>query len=154
MIVWLNGPFGERRDGAGQALESVADEHAHVLDAPVPDPGQGLEPVLGAFAAAGPRTGNLARAVHRDRQGDVDRPVRHLPVAHLHVHAVDEDHRMDRVQRPVLPLGHLVHDLVGGGRRGLLGHARAVDPGQAGGDVTVRQTTRGQRQDHGGLWDV
>ena len=37
--------------------------------------------------------------VDGDRHGDVDRPVRDLPVPDLHVDRVDEHHRVDRVER-------------------------------------------------------
>jgi hypothetical protein len=125
------------------------------------------EPVLGGLRGrrggdGRERAGDLvpvlaSRVAERGPQEVHDAGLRHrlgpvlgtlAAVADLHVDAVDEDHRVDRVQGPVLPPGHAVHDLAGDGRDGLLGHARAVDLGQVGGYVTVRQTPRGQRQHH------
>ena len=82
------------------------------------------------------------------RQGHVDRPVGDLAVADLHVDGVDEDDRVDRVERPVLPFGHAVHDLVGDRGDRLLGHLGAVDLGQVRGDLPVRQPLRRQGQHH------
>ena len=47
----------------------------------------------------------VALAVHGHAQRDVDGPVGHAAVADLHVDRVDEDDRVDRVQRPRLPGG-------------------------------------------------
>ena len=44
----------DRADRVGQALQPVADDHAHVGDAAVLDLGQHRQPVLGAFAARAP----------------------------------------------------------------------------------------------------
>jgi hypothetical protein len=61
--------------------------------------------------------------------------------------SVDEHHRVDRVQRPVLPLRHAVDDLVGDRGDGLAGHLRAVDLGQMRRHLPGGQPSRGQR-DH------
>jgi hypothetical protein len=89
----------------------------------------------------------MSRAVDGDGERDVERPVRDVALADLDVHTVDEDHRIHRVQRPVLPVGHALHDPVGDGGDGLLGHPRVVHLGQVRGDLTVRQALGGQR-DH------
>lgn len=83
-----------------------------------------------------------------DRHRHIDRPVGDLPVPDLHVHAVDEDDRVDAVQRTVLPFRHAGHHAVGDrGDRGL-GDLRAVHLGEMRGDLPVRQPLRRQRQDH------
>jgi hypothetical protein len=62
---------------------------------------------------AGPQSEYVALAGAGDPDGYVDGPVGDLAVADLHVDGVDEHHRIDRLQRPVAPLGHLTDDLVG-----------------------------------------
>ena len=62
--------------------------------------------------------------------------------------AVDEEDRIDTVERPVLPLGHAFHHLVGDGGDGLLGDLGAVDLGQVRGDLPVGEALRRQRQHH------
>jgi hypothetical protein len=64
------------------------------------------------------------------------------------VDRVEEDHRVDRVQRPVLPLGHPLDHLVGNRGDRLTGHVGAVHLGQMRGDLTGRQTLRRQRDHH------
>jgi hypothetical protein len=84
----------DRADGVGQALESVAHDHADVCDAAVLDLGQDVQPVLGSLTAvAGPQSEDLPGALDRDRERHVDGLVGDLAVAELHMHAVDEDHR-------------------------------------------------------------
>src|SRR3954447_8748695 len=82
--------------------------------AAVLDLGEHREPELGALAAVtGPQTEDVAFAVDGDADRDVDGLVDHLPVADLDHDGVDEQHRVDPVQRPGRPVGHLGHDLVG-----------------------------------------
>ena len=56
---------------------------------------------------------------------------------HLPLGALAEQDGIDAGQRPVLPLGHAVHGLVGDGGDGLLGHRGSVDLGQVRGDLPV-----------------
>ena len=69
-------------------------------------------------------------------------------VADLHVDGVDEDHRIDGVEGPVLPFGHALEDLVGDRGDRLPGHVGAVDLGQVRLDLAGGQALRGQRDDH------
>jgi len=142
---------GERphvADRVGQALEPVAHEHEHVVDAAVLDLGQDLLPVLRAFSAVtDPQPEDVSVPLDGDRQGDVDRAVRDLTVADLDVDAVDEQHGVHRVQGPVLPLGHALEHRVGDRADRRLGHLAAVHVGQVRADVSVRHPPRRQRQD-------
>lgn len=52
-------------------------------------------------------------------------------VADLDVHGVDEDHRVDRTQGPVLPFGHALDRLVGDHRDRLPRDLSAIDLGQS-----------------------
>src|SRR3990172_8055589 len=86
-------------DRVGQPFETVADDDAHVVHAAVADLGEHAQPVLRAFAAvAGPQAKDVASTIDGHGQGDVDGPVRDLPVTDLDVDAVDEHDRVDRVE--------------------------------------------------------
>ena len=136
------------RDRVGQAFQAVAHHDAHVTHTAVAYLGQHAQPVLGALTAvAGPQAQDVPTAVAGDRESDVDRPVRDLTIADLHVDTVDEDHRVDAVQGPALPLAERVQDPVGDGRDRLLRHLRAIHLGQVRAHLTGGQPLRGQR-DH------
>ncbi len=77
-----------------------------------------------------PGAQDLAGALAGDGESDVDRAVRDLPVTDLHVDRVDEDDRVDRVERPVLPLGHPFKDGIGDIRYLLTGQSGVIDLGQ------------------------
>jgi hypothetical protein len=55
---------------------------------------------------------------------------------------------VDRIEGPVLPVGHALHHLVGDRGDGGLGDLGPVDLCQVGGDLAVGQALRGQRQHH------
>ena len=136
---------------SGQPFQPVADQHAHVPDAAVLDLRADPQPVLGSLAVAvlaGPQAQDVALAVHGDAQREVDRPVRDLALADLHVNGVDEDHRVNRVQWPALPFRQALHHPVSNGRDRLLGYLGAVYLGQVRGDLPVGQPFRGQGNHH------
>jgi hypothetical protein len=68
------------------------------------------------------------------------------PSRTLRLDGVDEDHWVDRVERPVLPLGHLLHDLVGDPGDRVAADFGAVDLVEVRRDLAGGQTTGGQRQ--------
>lgn len=73
-------------------------DHADVLEAAVPDRGEHMKRVRRALAAVGsPQPEDVPGAFDRDCRRYVEEPVRDLAVVELHVHAVDEHHRTDRV---------------------------------------------------------
>lgn len=73
----------------GQAPEPVADQHQVVVDAAVLDLGESVHPVLGALVAvAGPQLEDVAPALGRDGQGDINGPVGDRAVADFHVDGV------------------------------------------------------------------
>lgn len=113
MQVWVIAA-GHTAPIVRQPGQAVADDHAYIGDAAVLDLGQDVQPVLGALSAvAGPQPEDVAVSFAGDRKGPVDRPVGDLAVADLHVHGVDEDHRIHHIQGPVLPFGHALDHLVG-----------------------------------------
>ncbi len=75
----------------------------------------------------------------------VDGPVGDLTVADLHHDRVDEHHRIDAIERPVQPVGHLLEDPVGDLRDRLPGDLGPVDLGEMRFDLTGREPLRGQR---------
>jgi hypothetical protein len=122
-----------RGDGVGQAGQAVADHDAHIGHTAVLDLGKHPQPVLGTLTVAvlaGPQAQDVPLAIHGHAQGDVDGPVGDVAVADLDVDGVDEQHRVDRVQRPGLPGGQALQHPVGDGGDGLPRHVGAVDLGQ------------------------
>lgn len=125
-----NRAWPHRRDRVGQASQPVADQHEHIRDATVLQLGEHVQPMLGALAAVtSPDPEDVTVAVNGDRHDDVDRPVRDLTIPDLDVDGIDEHDWIDRVQRPVLPLGHPVHHLVGDRGDRLLRHFGAIHLG-------------------------
>jgi hypothetical protein len=139
-------------DRVREPFEPVADEHQLVGHAPVLDLREHPQPILGALALAlavlaSPQPEDVAGALGGHRQREIDRPVGHVALADLDVDAVDEHHRIHRVQGPVLPLGHAVHHPIGDRRDGLCGDLRTVDLGQMRGDLPGGQPL-GRQRDH------
>ena len=115
-------------DRLRQALEPVADSDEHVLDAPVLELREDLQPEPGTLGAvAGPDAQNLPFPVHGDAHDDVERGIAHLPVADLHHNRIDEEHWVERVQRAGGPLGQLAGDLLGDLRDGVFGDLGPID---------------------------
>jgi hypothetical protein len=134
---------------SGSPFPSVAHDHAHVSNTTVLQLGEDLQPVFRTLATiAGPQPEDVPVAVHRHRQGDVDGSVRDLPVPHFHRDTVDEDRRIHRIQRPVLPLGHALDHPVGdrGDRR--FRHLSPIHFDQVSTDITMGEAAGRQRQDH------
>src|SRR4029079_179553 len=99
------------------------DGDADVGDAAVLQLGEHSQPELGSLAAvAGPQTQDVAFPGHGDPDDHIDGLVADLPVTDLHHDRVDEDHRVDRVEGPVAPGGHLLDHLVGDLRNRVLGY--------------------------------
>src|SRR3954469_15339161 len=92
------------RDRLRKALQAVDDRDQHVLDAPVPQLVHDPQPELGALVLLQPQAQDLLGAVGADAQGDVHGLVADQPlVAHLDPERVEEDQRIDRLERPRLP---------------------------------------------------
>jgi hypothetical protein len=134
-------------DHLGQALEPVADHEEHVPDAPVAQVGEHAHPELGALpAGASPQAEDVFLPGQGDADGGVDGPVGDLPVPDLHHDGVDEDRRIDLIERPAAPGLHLLDHLVGDPRDRLLAHRRAVDLGEVRADLPGGQALGIQRQ--------
>ena len=123
-------------DRLGEALQPVAAHDEGVGDAAVAQLGEHRHPELGALPAGGsdPHPQHVAFAVQVDAHRHVDGPVGDLAVADLHHDGVDQDHRIDPVQRPVLPGDQVLDDRVGDPARSCPGRSpcrrcRTGEPG-------------------------
>ena len=75
----------------------------------------------------GPQPQNVPLAIDGDADGDVDRPVGDLAVTDLDHDRVDEDRRVDLIQRAHCPVVHFLEHPVGDPRHGLFGDRRPID---------------------------
>ena len=136
-------------DHVGQALQPVADHEERVRHAAVAC--RSVSTLIQNFAPSPPVPAHSPRMSLLPVQGDpdrgVDRPVGDLPVADLDHDRVDEDRRVDLVQRPVRPTSFIssitlsvIREIVS------LRHRRAVDLGEVRADLPGRQPLRVQRQ--------
>ncbi len=136
-----------RVDRLGETLQPVADGDEHVLDAPVLQLGEHLQPEPCSLASvAGPDPEDVVLTVHGDAHNDIERSVPDLPVPHLHHDRVDEDHRIQRVQGSGRPFGELAADLLRDPADRVLGDLRAIDLIEMRRDLTRREPARSQRQ--------
>ena len=100
-------------DDFGQALEPVADQKECVLHTAVLDVGEDAHPELRSFpAGAGPQAQDVLLPVQDPADRGVNGAVGDLPVADLDYDGLDEDRGIDLIQRPALPPGHFLEDLV------------------------------------------
>src|SRR4051812_20224335 len=92
------------RDCLWKALQAVDDRDQDILHTPVFELVHDLQPELGALVLLKPQAQDLLRPVCPDAQGDVDRLVPDQAfIADLDPERVEEDQRVDRLQRPGLP---------------------------------------------------
>jgi len=98
---------------SGEALEAIDDGKQDILDAAVPELVHHPQPELGALVLFEPQAQHLLRAVGAHAQRDLDRLVAHHPfVADLDPDGVEEDQRVNRVERPLLPGGDFIEHCV------------------------------------------
>ena len=115
-------------------------------------------PVLGALGAvAGPEAEDVALTLEADTDDGVDGPVGDLAVPDLDPDRVNEDHRIDGVERPRLPSRHLLEHGIGDPRDRVLRDlgpytswkwARAISPVVrpfAASEITSSSTPRKRR---------
>ncbi len=103
-----------RSDRLRQSLQPVTAGDQRVLQAAVAQLGQHRRPLLRAFAAdrAQPEPEHVALTLEVDADRDIDGPVGDLPATDFDHQAVDQQHRVERIQWPALPGDDLVDDLV------------------------------------------
>jgi hypothetical protein len=109
-VVWE-----DRLDRLGEACEAVHAANQDFFDPTVAQFGQDLHPELGSLGLLEPHAEHVALTVDPDPQRQIAGPSLHTPaVADLQHHAVQEQHGVDVLERPVLPLAHVVHNRVRG----------------------------------------
>src|SRR3954453_12852488 len=132
---------------AGQSLQPVTDQDAHIAGAAVLYLGEHRQPELGALpTVARPQPQDVAFPGAGDPDRDVDRPVGDLTITDLDEDRIDEHHRIHRLQRTVAPLGHLADHLVGDPADGVLRDCGPVDVGEVSGDLAGRHSLCRERQ--------
>ncbi|MGY4311252.1 hypothetical protein ACVWW1_000555 [Bradyrhizobium sp. JR3.5] len=103
-----------RHDGLWKALEAVDHGNQDVVDATQLELVDDLEPVLGPFGLLDPEPEHILLAVRIELQGHIDGLVLHQAlIADFDAQRVKESYRIDRFQRPALPLSHLIEDGIG-----------------------------------------
>ena len=136
-----------RVDRFRKPFETVADGDQDVLDATVLQLGEYLQPEPRPFAAiTGPDPQNLPLPGRGDAHHDIERGVADLPVSDLDHDRVDEDHRVERVQRSGGPLRELGGDLLRDPTDRVFGHLRAIDLVEMRRDLARRQPPRREGQ--------
>ena len=141
----------DRVDCVGESFESVADRDQDVRDATVFDLGEYPQLELRAITpVAGPDAEDVAFSRGARADDDVERLVNNLPVADLHHEGVDEDHRIDAIERTGLLLGHLLdhllEHLVGDPADRVLADLSVVDIYEMRRDLPRREPAGSQRQ--------
>ena len=106
-----NGAREHGSDSVRKVLQAVEDGEDDIVHAAGLELVHDAPPELGGFGLFNPDTQNMLLAFAIERQGEVDGLVLdHALVADLHPQSVEENHWVDRVERPVPPLAHLVED--------------------------------------------
>jgi len=125
---------------ARACLEPVDDCDQDVVDAAGLELVHHLQPELGALGLLDPQPEHLLLAFAVKGEGDIDRFVAHQAlVADLDPQRVEEDDRIDRVERPVLPFPNLLEHGVGDPADQIGGDLDPVDFLQVSLDLANRQ---------------
>ena len=145
----LHGGLGEDRlDRLGEALEPVHAADQDVLDAALLELGEHLHPELGALGVLEPHPEHVTLALDGDPQRQVAGLALHAAaLADLQDHGVEEDHRVDVLQRPLGPGADVVHHGVGHLGDQVAADLHAVHLLQVRLDVARRQAPRVERED-------
>src|SRR5512134_1714474 len=101
-------------DYLGEALQAIDDGDQDVADAAGLQLVHHLQPELRSFALLDPQPEHVFLAVDIERQRDVHRFVANQAVvADFDPERVEEDHGINRIERPVLPLPNLLENGIG-----------------------------------------
>ena len=137
-----------RRDRLRKALQAIDDRDQNVVDAPNFQLVHDLEPELRAFGLFDPQAQNLFLAIGIESERDIDRLVfNEALIADLDPQGVEENDRVDGIERPVLPLAHLVQDGIGDPADEIGRDVDAVKLGQMAPDLAHRHAAGVQAQD-------
>lgn len=137
-----------RANRFGQPLQPVNDRDQDVLATAGLEFVEHLEPELRALGLLDPQPEHVALAVRLDAQGQVHSLVAHHAItADLYAQCVEEDHRIHRLKRSVLPAQGLGHHLVGDRADEIGRNLGAVGLGQKRLDLAHAHATRVHRDD-------
>src|SRR6218665_2420957 len=132
---------------SGSAFQAVADHDAYLLNATVLYLGEHTQPEPRALTAlTGPDTEDVPFPDRGNAHSDLEPLVADLPVTDLHHDHVDEHHRVNTLQQPVEPFGHLLDELVGDLRDRVPRHQGSIPLVQVRCDLTSHQPARAQQQ--------
>jgi hypothetical protein len=142
------GLWEDRLDRLGEPLKAVHAADEDVSDAAVLEFGEDLHPELGALGLLEPHAEHVALPVDPDPQRQIAGPSLHTAaVADLEHHAVKEQDRVDVLERPVLPLAHVVHNRVGDPADQIPPHRDSVELAQVRLDIPRGHSPAVERQD-------
>jgi hypothetical protein len=138
----------DRLDRLREALQPVDAAEQDVVDAALPELVEDLHPELRALGLLEPHPEYVALPLDRDAEREVTGASLHrAALANLEDERVEEDHRVDVIERTLLPLAHVLHHRVGDPADQVTADLDAVDLGQVRLDVTRRQATRVESKD-------
>jgi hypothetical protein len=121
----------DRLDRLREALQSVNAADKDVGEAALLELAEHLHPELGAFGLLEPHAEHVPLSLDCDAEREVARPALHRPaLADLQHERVEEDDRVDVVERPLLPLPDVVHHRVGDAADQVAADLDTVDLGQ------------------------
>jgi hypothetical protein len=136
-----------RLDRLREALQPVDAADQDVGDAALLELGEDLHPELRALGLLEPHPEHVPLTVDGDAEGEVAGPALHRPaLPDLQDERVEEEHRLDVVQGPLLPLAHVVHHRAGDAADQVAADPNAVDLGQVRLDLTGREAARVERE--------
>ena len=116
---------------SGNPFEPVHAADQDVADAAVAELGEDLHPELRALGFLKPHAQHVSRAIHGHPEREIAGPSLHRPaVADLEHQRIKGDHRIDVLQRALLPRPGVVHDRVGDAADQIPADLDAIDVGQ------------------------
>jgi hypothetical protein len=129
----------DRLDRLREPLQPVDAADQDVPDAALLELGEDLHPELRALGFLKPQAEHVALALDGDPEREVaGAALDGTAFADLEHQAVEEDHRVDVVQRSLLPGADVVHDRIGDAADQVAADLHAVDLGQVRLDVARR----------------
>lgn len=133
--------------GPAKARQTIAADEENVLDAALFELGQNAQPRLGPFRLSSPKTKDIAMTLEVDAERNIERALLHLAtVTHRNKQRVEVDNWVDGIERPTLPIAHLLHHALGRFTDELMRHLGAVELAQMRLDVAHRHAARVERE--------
>src|SRR5262249_51343579 len=138
----------DRLDRLREPLQPVDAAEENVRHAALLELGEDLHPELGTLGLLEPDSEHLPLTLERDAERQVAGTALHAAaLADLQHQRVEEDHRVDVIERALLPLAHVFHHGVGDTADQVAADLDAVELGQVRLDVARRQPSRVERED-------